>query len=327
MKAIFQLNQFRFLCLLASFCFCLDLLSPQIADAEEDKVSVPFDVQVGDKFEVSIVKERTDIENASVRKHTRLTARYEGQVDNMRGDGLTLSWTPSSINLENLLGPKLNLGKLGFDDLASKFMFATVFETDLFGQPQKIVNRVELQEKMTALFDEIDIKDGGGFKKFMQDNFFSLDDQQFSRFFLQEATLLGQGQSFELPRTGNIEGFEELPSPFGGGTVKSMSRLRFVSENEDEVVFELSASFDPESVKKLVADMMQKMATELKKPLNPAKAALESLDVKADDLITYHVSKADGWTTKIVRDKNTKSVAEGKSLERRDQWEIAVLRE
>jgi hypothetical protein len=307
------------------FAYCIAQLSQVLAqDASESaKISIPFDAKAGMKFAIKIVRERIDTKNKKTVSQYRTTTSYDGIIDELNEERMVITWQPTGFNVEPII-TAANKPSGDLESIAKQFNLPIQFETDLFGQPLKIIKRDEFQEKFLIVTRDIGGKAAQGITNLMTNTFFKLPDEQFAKFFLQEAQLLGQGQAIELPKTGEVVSSDQVPSPLGGPPVTYISKIRFVEESANEVVFELLGKMDPESVLENVSALVEKIVKQTGKPIDEVRNNMGQMKIDRSDKIIFHVSKSDGWTNHVEVNKTIVSESEGNSKGRTDIWDISV---
>jgi hypothetical protein len=291
--------------------------------SESDKISVPFDANSGTKFAVKILKERIDTKDEKTVSHYKTTTSYDGVIDEIIDERMIITWRPTGFNVEPIVTAAIK-PKVDLESIAKEFNFPIQFESDLLGQPLKISNRDEFQEKMLKITQNMGGQAAAGVAKIMTDTFFKLPDEQFAKFFLQDAQLLGQGQAIELPKTGFVESSDEVPSPLGGPPVTYISKIRFVEETANEVVFELIGEMDPKSALENVSALAEKIAKQTGKPIEEVRSKMGQMKIERKDKVTFHISKSNGWTNHVEVKKMIVSESEGNSKGRTDIWDISV---
>jgi hypothetical protein len=321
-----QYNSLKFFSFLVMLFLGWGLASQQVqaqSASESEKVSIPFEADVGTKFTVTILKERKDTKDDKTTSHFKSKSTYAGTIDEVNEETMLITWQPTGFEVEQIITPT-KIPPIDLETMAKEFNFPVQFEADLLGQPLKIVKRDEFQEKLLGLTQHLGGKVAEGITKILKDTFFKLPDEQFAKLFLQEAQVLAQGQTMEVPRTGVIESSDQVPSPLGGPPVTYVSKVRFVEETSKYAVFELIGEMEQESVRKNSAAIVEKMAKQTGKSLSEIQKAMGQLQIQRSDKVTYQVSKNNGWTDHVAVNKEITTSSQGKSQARTDTWDISV---
>ena len=301
------------------------MLTPLHAENAIGKITIPFVAKEGSSFVVTTTKERTDRLNGADAKHFRSITSYNASISKAGPKGLTIIWTPTSFKAENLEDAN---GKAPFqvENLAASLKLALTFETDTHGIPVKIVNRQELQQKILIVVDKLPDATASKLKQTLIKALVAMPEADFAKAMLQDAFVLGSGQALDLPRDGVVDELTKQPNPIGGPPVDFVSTTRVTSETDQEIVAETKGRMDEESFKASLEAVFTALAKQQQKEVAVIKQSVGTLELAREDVLTYRISKQDGWTREAVLKKSVSSKTPGQDLQRIDTMTVHVDR-
>jgi hypothetical protein len=307
-------------------------LAPFEAAQAGDVPAIPFVAKAGDRYTVEIGKDRVTTKNGAVERHERMLAAYDAVIESAGKDGLVLVWTLASKRVEDIVPS--SAPSLDIDALMRAVDIPIRIEADRFALPLKIANRADVVALMRAKL-EADGKAGASgtetswiadIKAAAERSLFIAAEDAFAATVLPEAALLSRVHAAELPRDKPLEQVSFAPNPWGGPPMSFIERFQVFDENDAALTIRVEGNLDPKSVKDSIEALLQSVADEKGISVEDARESLGLVQFARNDKTTYVVSKASGWTEKIISIRKTYSNSPGQNLERIETVEVAVTR-
>jgi hypothetical protein len=302
----------------------VSIASLTFQSAANDRLSIPFLAETNDKFTMSIKKERIEKKGDETTKHIRAQFLYDGLIKEVSDDGLTISWILRDFNAEKIAGETTN-SNLDTDVILQFIKKPILFRTDAFGNPAKLKNLKELRDTFAAAFGNN--RSDKQFLEYLDKTLFSLDDETAARVFLQEAALLGRGQSFEVPLNETVEEVVQLPNPLGGPLIDTIVKTRVLRDLSTHAEIETTDRFDPESAKRSIREAVKSLAETSGASAEKIQEQFDKSAIGRDDVAIYSIEKRSGWTQSVALDRKITITIDGVTQERLETWKIQVSRQ
>jgi hypothetical protein len=145
--------------------------------------------------------------------------------------------------------------------------------------------------------------------------------------FLQEAALLGRGQSFEVPLNETVEEVVQLPNPLGGPLIDTIVKTRVLRDLSTHAEIETTDRFDPESAKRSIREAVKSLAETSGASAEKIQEQFDKSAIGRDDVAIYSIEKRSGWTQSVALDRKITITIDGVTQERLETWKIQVSRQ
>ena len=196
------------------------------------------------------------------------------------------------------------------------------FNTDTLGNPRKFHNYDQIKDATLKMIG-VDPKNKEA-REHLETTLFALDEETAARTFLQEAALIGMGQSIELPGGESQSGKETTPNPLGGVPIELETTIGLKTNDDRQVQFEMISTFVPESVTRSVAKAIEDMSARQNVPIEKLRKITGEMSVQRKDVTVFSVSKTTGWTTQVDQIRTARVAAGHSAQDRTDTWHISV---
>lgn len=293
------------------YLYCSTLIAGSWAFAgthgfAEQTNPLPLKIEPPAKAEIdyNLIKEK----NGSVTR-----ARIIGTLDILSAtdDGYEMSWTTESVEVGGIVLDRKSKS-------ASTYLFGVPirFIGDGDGLPIKIHERDTLIE---AIFENEAFADGDEATKEKVISFFtSMSDDVIAQVFLKAPSHLSMCQGTDLVEGQTLQSQGEVTSPLGDGTIllDSAYTLSSIDRDANQAFIELRASYNPDSLKKVVEQFIRTAAPDDEQLAEEIKEARISRHDTADCVVSTNT----GWVQNMVFTTSLAANAETKS----DRYEISV---
>lgn len=279
--------------------------------------SIPFIAKVGDTAKVTINHTRTTRSDYDD-KTMSVKIVYQAEVVGEMKEGFKLTWHPRSLTARGQTVDTTTEHAEIDQDIALEF------QTDTAGSPESLLNHKAVIENGMRAAEQSVAGKGEDALKTVRTAFERLTPKTAAGMFGKHAAMIAFFQGFTLevgkPKTYR----DQLANPFGAGFIETEASITLTSVDDANnlAAFEWQQKADPESFKKVMAEMLTSLASS--KPVDRKAIDAMSLDIRYR--ATAKVRLSDGWVSALTYETDA-AVNDGKQETKRyDRYEITVER-
>ena len=318
-----------FALLLASL-FLPPLASPLLAKGPAP-YKIPFQVKAGDRFVITLKKQRSMTKKGVERKTPEVTSIYDGEFVKTIPGGYWMAWT--------LRKTEIGGGGAGgaFAGLRKKFSALSMFrniplqvQTDLAGAPVKIIDFGATIEKVANAMK----KQGGANKRMVamvRRMYNKMGERTAAMVLFKDAMALSMFQNKSLLLGEDYVIPAEAPNPLGGPPIRLHQQLSLFSVNNSTHMahYRFKSRLDPKSMESSMKRTLTKMLSSIRDARRRAvaqKALGDRMQMEKTVKASADVSLDDGWVRRMEMVENITISTPKEQRLRRDTTSITITR-
>lgn len=297
--------------------------------AAAETVAIPFKAANGDAFHVRVTKTVFESENGKDSNEGPFSFDYDGAVLDASESGYRMRWTLKSVFMP---GTKAENRELSSGMLALMRDIPLEFDASSNGVPVRIPNFRNLIPRLVEVGRDVLTAQGRKPDQQvldrMEQTYRNMSPQAAAATFLPEAAFVGAMQNLTLDTDAPKKTEHQSPSPFGGGSIKTVTEIRLTKHDADNqfAIIEWKTRFDRDAMAAMVKTMIESAAPAGKQLPPEALQMMSGVKLERNDEGTALVSLADGWIRKIHYRQLVSNELMGKSKKKDETWLIEIDR-
>ena len=292
------------------FVVLIPLVFPQdeTPDYLPQVVELPAEWNVGEKFRIELIRSRVRSEDGKLKSGAQSRTIVDFEVVGLHETGYIFQWTHGPVELTEVMGTDAEVPENALKRLSEMCEGLKLrMKTDARGWVEEVENLEEVQEYMGKVVAELSqLMRGKDAPKERADEFRKLMQTMMAPAGLQVVVLKApqlfhscSGCAFALHDTQVMDAV--LPNPLGGSPIPSKLTLEMVGIRPGEGVIEveIKQSFDPEKIKDVVDEILERMASTIGR--KGLEADLPVIDLK--DSGRQFIDMSTGWPVSIRHER------------------------
>lgn len=288
------------------------LLAAQGASAQTKPNSAtwterPYNPPVGSRWTIATQSDAKESRAAGDTRSRQIRTRAEFTIEEKLADGFRITYVNRGVEIGGN-APGLELAAQAFSAMKDIVIRA---RTDATGKPLAVENIDEVKTTMRAVVDRM-VKgfdanpQAAAFMQQLMGSFLLVDGAQAATTYMEDLPVLAAGQNTKLAPGAVKRESESVPSPLGGGEIKSSLETRLVSWDDATGKARLvrSRSLDPEALKQATLDLTQKLSAAI--PNGSITPEMLTMMKNVSLSITSEVTMdVDNGMTRAIEDRST----------------------
>jgi len=287
----------------------------------------PYNPPVGSRWSIVTQSDADETRSAGERRSRQIRTRAEFTIEEKLADGFRISYVSRGVEISGNT-PGLELAAQAFGAMKDIVVRA---RTDLAGKPVAVENLDAVKASMRMVVERMvkgfdNNPQAAAFLQQVMEGFLLVDGAQAAQTYMEDLPVLAAGQNTGLAPGAVKRESESVPSPLGGGEIKSSLETQLVAWDDATGKARLVRRrvFDPAVLKQVTLDLTQRLTAAI--PNNTVTpevlAAMKNVSLAITSEVTMDVENG---MTRALEDRSTTTASLlGQSLRKTEKKTVSV---